>query len=187
MPSPSAYPDDGSAGLVLAPGAASGAPAALPPIPDVATAPGLAEALTLAAAQVSPPTNTVALEDPSAPEDPAPLVDPAALQELGDQLENPALAKGFARDYAKMWDQRYSALASALERRDLPGSLDAVLSLKTSSAMVGGLRLAKLAGELEGVLRAGDMDRALSLLLDVAQRGGETLDELQFSYVLREG
>jgi HPt (histidine-containing phosphotransfer) domain-containing protein len=119
-------------------------------------------------------------------EDPAPLVDPAALQDLGDQLENPAVAKGFARDYAKMWDQRYSALASALERRDLPGSLDAVLSLKTSSAMVGGLRLAKLAGELEDVLRAGDLDRALSLLLDVAQRGGETVDELQFSYVLWE-
>jgi HPt (histidine-containing phosphotransfer) domain-containing protein len=118
--------------------------------------------------------------------DPAPLVDPAALQDLGDQLENPALAKCFARDYAKMWDHRYAALASALERRDLPGSLDAVLSLKTSSAMVGGLRLAKLAGELEGVLRAGDMDRALSLLLDVAQRGGETVDELQFSYVLWE-
>jgi hypothetical protein len=30
------------------------------------------------------------------------------------------------------------------------------------------------------------MDRALSLLLDVAQHGGETVDELQFSYVLWE-
>ena len=186
MPSPSAYPDDGSAGLVLAPEAASGVPTGLPPIPDVATAPGLAEALTLAAAPATSPGDPCALKDPTHAVDPAPLVDPAALQDLGDQLENPALAKGFARDYAKMWDQRYAALASALERRDLPGSLDAVLSLKTSSVMVGGLRLAQLAGELEGVLKAGDMDRALSLLLDVAQRGGETLDELQFSYVLWE-
>jgi hypothetical protein len=121
---------------------------------------------------------------PAASGDPAPLVDPAALQDLGVQLESPAVAKGFARDYTRMWDQRYRALASALERGDLAGSMDAVLSLKTSSAMVGGLRLAQLAGELEGALRDGDMDHALSLLHDVAERGGETVDELQFSYVL---
>jgi len=94
------------------------------------------------------------------------------------------VAKGFARDYTRMWDQRYRSLASALERGDLAGSMDAVLSLKTSSAMVGGLRLAQLAGELENALRAGDIGRALSLLRDVAARGGETVDELQFSYVL---
>ena len=52
--------------------------------------------------------------------DAAPLVDPAALQDLGAQLESPAVAKGFARDYTKMWDQRYHALASALERGDPP-------------------------------------------------------------------
>lgn len=122
--------------------------------------------------------------DPAASGDPAPLVDPAALQDLGVQLDSPAVAKGFARDYTRMWDQRYRALASALERGDLAGSMDAVLSLKTSSAMVGGLRLAQLAGVVEGALRAGDLDRALSLLHDVAERGGETVDELQFSYVL---
>ena len=113
-------------------------------------------------------------------------MDPAALQDLGAQLDNPAVAKGFARDYTKMWDQRYAALASALDAAGRAGSLDAVLSLKTSSAMVGGLRLARLAGELEERPRAGDMDRALSLLRDVAERGGETVDELQFSYVLWE-
>jgi len=115
-----------------------------------------------------------------------PLVDPAALQDLGAQLDSPAVAKGFARDYTRMWDQRYQTLASALERGDLAGSMDAVLSLKTSSAMVGGLRLAQLAGELESALRAGDMGHALALLRDVAERGGETVDELQFSYVLWE-
>jgi hypothetical protein len=30
------------------------------------------------------------------------------------------------------------------------------------------------------------VDRALSLLCDVAERGDETVDELQFSYVLWE-
>ncbi|WP_253906652.1 Hpt domain-containing protein [Arthrobacter sp. I3] len=164
MSLPSACPDDGDAGIALAP----------------TTSPGLpAPALTASSAAAAFPE--VIPEDlPPA----APLVDPAALQDLGAQLENPAVAKGFARDYTRMWDQRYRSLASALERGDLAGSMDAVLSLKTSSAMVGGLRLAQLAGELENALRAGDIGRALSLLHDVAARGGETVDELQFSYVL---
>jgi hypothetical protein len=114
----------------------------------------------------------------------APLVDPAALQDLGAQLESPSVAKGFARDYAKMWDQRYNCLASALDRRDEAGSLEAVLSLKTSSAMVGGVQLARLAGELEDAVRGGDMDRASALLAEVAESGSETVDELQYSYIL---
>ena len=167
MSLPSACPDDGDAGIALAP----------------TTSPGLpAPALTASSASVTLPEvlPEVLPEDLPA----APLVDPAALQDLGAQLDNPAVAKGFARDYTRMWDQRYRSLASALERGDLAGSMDAVLSLKTSSAMVGGLRLAQLAGELENALRAGDIGRALSLLRDVAARGGETVDELQFSYVL---
>lgn len=96
------------------------------------------------------------------------------------------MATGFARDYAKMWDRRYLSLASALERRDEAAALDAVLSVKTSSAMVGGLRLAQLAGELETAIRAGDLEHAQSLLGDVAERGGETMDELQFGYILRD-
>lgn len=122
---------------------------------------------------------------PAAPEE-APLVDPAALQDLGAQLDSPSVAKGFARDYAKMWDQRYNCLASALDRRDRAGSLEAVLSLKTSSAMVGGVQLARLAGELEDAVRGGDMERASSLLAEIAESGSETVDELQFSYILRE-
>lgn len=116
----------------------------------------------------------------------APLVDPAALQQLGLQLNSPAVARGFARDYAKMWGLRYDALASAVARRDEAAALDAVLSLKTSSAMVGGVRLAQLASEFEEAVRHGDMDRAQALLGDVAERGSETVDELQFSYVLRD-
>ena len=116
----------------------------------------------------------------------APLVDPTALQDLGAQLESPSVAKGFARDYARMWEHRYSCLASALDRGDKAGSLEAVLSLKTSSAMVGGVQLARLAGELEAAVRGGDMDRATSLLGEVAERGSETVDELQYSYVIWE-
>jgi HPt (histidine-containing phosphotransfer) domain-containing protein len=113
-------------------------------------------------------------------------VDPTALQELGSQLESPAVAKGFARDYTNMWDRRYRSLASSLGSGDEAAALDAVLSLKTSSAMVGGVRLAGLARELEDAIRLRDADLARLLLQEVAESGNETVDELQFSY-LKDG
>ena len=117
------------------------------------------------------------------PDTAPPLVDPSALQELGAQLDSPAVAKGFARDYTNMWDRRYHCLANSLDSGDGAAALDAVLSLKTSSAMVGGVRLAELAGELEDAIRVRDTDRARLLLHEIAESGNETIDELQLSYL----
>lgn len=111
-----------------------------------------------------------------------PLVDHTTLQELGSQLESPAVAKGFARDYTNMWDRRYHSLASSLDSGDDAAALDAVLSLKTSSAMVGGVRLAELAKELEEAIRVRDAGLARLLLHEVAESGNDTVDELQLSY-----
>ena len=112
------------------------------------------------------------------------LVDPSALKELGSQLDSPAVAKGFARDYARMWDHRYQSLATSLDSGDETAALDAVLSLKTSSAMVGGVRLAELARELEDAIRVRDARLARLLLREVAESGNETVDELQLRHNL---
>lgn len=108
-----------------------------------------------------------------------PLVDPAALQELGAGLDDPGAARDFARDYIKMWGGRYGSLAAALGRGDGAGALDAVLSLKISSAMAGGICLSRLAGEVEDAIRGGDLDGARSFLPRVADCGRETMKELQ--------
>ena len=113
-----------------------------------------------------------------------PLVDHSALQELGSQLESPAVARGFARDYTNMWDRRYQSLATSLDSGDEAAALDAVLSLKTSSAMVGGVRLAELARELEDAIRVRDAGLARLLLQEVAESGDDTVEELQFSYLM---
>lgn len=113
-----------------------------------------------------------------------PLVDPSALRELGSELDSPAVAKGFARDFTNMWDRRYQSLATSLASGDEAAALDAVLSLKTSSAMVGGVRLTELARDLEDAIRVRDADRARLLLHEVAESGNETVDELQLSYNL---
>ena len=60
---------------------------------------------------VPPPAapRPVPARPPAAVEVVRPLVDPSALKDLGSQLDSPAVAKGFARDYARMWDQRYQS------------------------------------------------------------------------------
>lgn len=120
-----------------------------------------------------------AIAGPAAGDEEAPLLDPAALQDLDAGLDGPPVARDFARDFTKMWDRRYRSLAAALGSGNEASSLDAVLSLKISSAMVGGIRLSRLAGEVEDAIRCHDMDRARAFLPRVAEQGSETVNGLR--------
>ena len=102
-----------------------------------------------------------------------------------NELDGPELALRFARDYAAMWDQRYSRLAAAVQNQDRAAALDAVISLRITSAMVGGLRLARLAEVLEDVIRQGDFGQGQALLERVAEHGDRTVSELQANYILK--
>lgn len=113
-----------------------------------------------------------------------PLVDATVLEELDDELAGTGLAQRFARDYAGMWDQRYARLAAAVNNQDIESALDAVISLKITSAMVGGIRLAKLAELLEAVIRLGDFGQGKVLMARVAEDGCQTVSELQANYIL---
>ncbi|WLQ06868.1 Hpt domain-containing protein [Arthrobacter oryzae] len=116
-------------------------------------------------------------------EDLLPLVDPEVLEDLEEQLNGAVLAVRFARDYTAMWDRRYNRLAAAVENQDLASALDAVISLKITSAMVGGVRLARLAEALEQVIRQGDFGKGQSLMERVAKDGCQTVSELQATYI----
>lgn len=116
-----------------------------------------------------------------------PLVDAAVLEELDDELAGSGLAQRFARDYAAMWDQRCSRLAAAVAGQDSESALDAVISLKISSAMVGGVRLAKLAELLEVLIRQGEFGQGQTLMERVVQDGSQTVSELQATYILKNG
>ncbi|WP_246858545.1 Hpt domain-containing protein [Citricoccus sp. SGAir0253] len=78
----------------------------------------------------------------------APVLDTDALDRLGAQLDDPAVLSAFIRRYAAMLDHRVERLRHALSHRDRDDWLDAVLSLKSSSAMVGAVGLSELAGAL---------------------------------------
>ncbi|MEW1823060.1 Hpt domain-containing protein [Arthrobacter sp. NPDC080031] len=137
----------------------------------------------------SDPSHPGSSDDSSAP--PAvplaehPILDLAEFQLLEDQVDNPLIARTFAGDFAKLWARRYEILATAVEGGDVAAALNAVLSLRTSSTMVGGVRLAVLAAQLEERIRKSELREARPLLKEVAECGYLTVQELKDSYVLR--
>lgn len=111
-------------------------------------------------------------------------VDPSVLQNLAEQLRSREVAARFALDYARLWARRQRSVEAALESQDRKAALDAVLSLKVSSAMVGAVRLARLAEKLELLIRGkGDLQGAQAFLVQMAEHGKATVKELQGTYL----
>jgi hypothetical protein len=115
-------------------------------IPEGARSAGTAESST------APALVSVVLGGPDLP-----LVDFGVLKVLEEQLGRAQMARDFAEDYSELWGQRERRLVESLQGGDRTAALDAVISLKVSSAMVGGLRLARFAEALEGAVRKGDL------------------------------
>lgn len=110
-------------------------------------------------------------------------VEPEILAELEAELEGPELAHGFARDYAALWDQRFSRLTAAVQDQDRVAALDAIISVRIASAMVGGIRLATFAQALEDCVRGSDFGKAHQLLASLAEHGVRTISELRATYI----
>jgi len=112
-----------------------------------------------------------------------PLLDTSVLENLAEQLGQPVVAWDFANDYASMWGPRQHRLIASLGREDRAAALDAVISLKVSSTMVGALRLAYLAERLEAAVREGDLQDGAALLAMIAIHGQATVNDLQLRYI----
>jgi HPt (histidine-containing phosphotransfer) domain-containing protein len=107
-----------------------------------------------------------------------PLVDRSVVEELGQGLADQGIAQALVQDFAEAWYTRFRCLETALESQDRADSLDAVLSVKTSSMMVGASQLAGLAGQLESHIRADDYTAAVRALPLVERCGTATVAEL---------
>lgn len=84
----------------------------------------------------------------------APLLDLDVLAGLEAEVEGSGFR--FAAAFIGMWEQRYTRIWTALHDGRRDDALEAVLSLKVSSSMVGAHRLAAEAASLERALRSGD-------------------------------
>ncbi|MET1089240.1 MAG: Hpt domain-containing protein [Arthrobacter sp.] len=95
-----------------------------------------------------------------------PLLDPSVLGRLREELDDDeGVWKVFVQNFMAQLPERNEKLRQALTTGDVKGSMDAVLSLKSSCQMVGAERLAGLAMDLEQALRRDilDTDPAVAL------------------------
>jgi len=94
-------------------------------------------------------------------DDRAPLLDSSVLLRLREELDgDEGVWKVFIQNFVNHLPARTEKLRLALTTGDSAGAMVAVLSLKTSSQMVGAERLAGLVLELEHLLRVECSDLA---------------------------
>lgn len=98
-------------------------------------------------------------------------LDPLAMRRLAEDT-GPDVALRFLGDYLGMLPGRLDRILQALTEKDAKASLDALISLRTTSCMSGALDAAASCRELESLVRNGSFGRArmaaLRLSPDVA-------------------
>ncbi|GAA2857285.1 Hpt domain-containing protein [Paenarthrobacter ilicis] len=113
-----------------------------------------------------------------------PLVDRTVLTGLQAELGGDrAIIGAFVRNYAAMLPWRVARLHTALANLDIDDAMDAVLSLKTSSHMVGAVCMERLATELEIRFRllpnADHLDELQPQVAAIEQHVSGTIVELE--------
>ncbi|WP_420180357.1 Hpt domain-containing protein [Paenarthrobacter sp. TA1.8] len=112
------------------------------------------------------------------------LVDPTVLTELRAELGgDQAIISAFVRNYVDLLPWRVDRLHHAVEKLDIEDAMDAVLSLKTSSHMVGAICMSRLATELEISIRllpnAAHLDELRPLINEIEHFVPATIRELE--------
>ncbi|WP_091465829.1 Hpt domain-containing protein [Paenarthrobacter nitroguajacolicus] len=112
------------------------------------------------------------------------LVDPTVLTELQAELGgDQAIISTFVRNYVDLLPWRVDRLHHALEKFDIEDAMDAVLSLKTSSHMVGAICMSRLATELEINIRLlpgpAHLDELRALVNEIEHFVSATIRELE--------
>lgn len=99
------------------------------------------------------------------------VIDRHIFEQLGSELASPDAARRIAALYLDLLDGRIGRLVGACEAHDEAAAMDAALSLKVSSAMVGAVAMRDLAAQVEVCLLGGGCDSALGAVEHV-RRGG---------------
>ena len=88
-------------------------------------------------------------------EEAVPTLDRRSMEQLIGEVGQDAAAS-FAAAYRQMLPARVQRIATALRQLDRDAAMDAALSLKTSSLMIGALKMAQICFRLEAPLCVAD-------------------------------
>jgi hypothetical protein len=92
--------------------------------------------------------------------------------------EHDAMMARFVHDYLELLDHRLSSIRNHLEQRNFMTAHVALLSLESTSVMVGAGRLAQAAGQLREAVEQGERDAVPDLLTVVDAEAERTRHEL---------
>ncbi|MFT2691780.1 Hpt domain-containing protein [Clavibacter zhangzhiyongii] len=85
----------------------------------------------------------------------------------------------FLRFFVDLWPSRWERVDRAVRADDCAAALDACLSVKSSAAMVGALRLSGVASDLERAIRANDPTASRALLPQLGEVGERSMDAMR--------
>lgn len=113
-----------------------------------------------------------------------PLVCTETLHSLEESLDGErALCRSFVCRYVEMWPERFARIRDAVTAGHWENAMDAVLSLRSSSMMVGAIQLGDLANELAKALDSGRCPAAATHLQALRRCGNRTTGQLSTSYL----
>lgn len=98
-----------------------------------------------------------------------PVLDFSRFRQLADDLDSPEAAVKFAVTYRGLLPARVNRILSALTIEDPDAALDAILSLKITSAMTGAAQMEHNCLRLQDELRAGTPLQALAATTPIAR------------------
>lgn len=128
------------------------------------------------------PPRSEAVPATGAPGKAAPLLVPAVLEDMRSDFDDPAVVNRFAHDFCSTLGGKIDRLDVRLRGGDAMGAADAVLSVTTSSAMVGAVRLTQAALRMQRLIAADDLDEALHSLPLLRACAADTVAALGRSY-----
>ncbi|RLP74536.1 Hpt domain-containing protein [Mycetocola tolaasinivorans] len=109
-----------------------------------------------------------------------PLLEHAEIRRLCDALNGDrAACRLFLQSFCDRWAERLAALEQSLLHADVMHARDSILSIRTSSAMVGAQRLTQIASTIETTLTAGHTDEIGEPLRALRLCGVETVAALR--------
>lgn len=113
-----------------------------------------------------------------------PLVCTDTLHSLEESLDGEtSLCRNFVCRYVDMWPGRFVRIREAVAAGHKEDALDAALSLRSSSLMVGATRLGELTSDLIRVLEMDCNGAASKKLAALRRCGNQTAGQLTASYV----
>lgn len=116
----------------------------------------------------------------------SPLVDPAPLHLLFSQLGGDrAIHNRFVNDFIALWRARAQRLSTALAAADVDEADVVLLSIRSSSNMLGAVRLEQTAVQVYSALKNNDLSGCAEQLPRLSAVGTETCLALS-QHIIRE-